>query len=83
MSFGLQVAANAGEAREFILSSSEAVARFMVKYREYELVFRGPDAGEAFDSLLTNLYKAILLYIIALDKYLKSRLGLFPFINHE
>ncbi|KAH8779874.1 hypothetical protein F5883DRAFT_638437 [Diaporthe sp. PMI_573] len=72
VSFGLQVAANAGEASEFVLSSSEIITRFMAKYREYELFFRGPEAGDDFDEQLTNVYKAILLYMIALDKYLRQ-----------
>jgi hypothetical protein len=50
----------------------------MAKYREYELFFRGPEAGDDFDEQLTNVYKAILLYMIALDKYLRqSGIGLF------
>lgn len=44
----------------------------MAKYKEYERIFRGPEAGEQFDRLLTNVYKALLLYIIALDKYLRQ-----------
>lgn len=60
------------EAREFVLSSSEVIARFMAKYRQYEKIFRGPDAGENFDRHLMNVYKAILLYMIALDQYLRQ-----------
>lgn len=72
VSFGLRVTANTEEAREFVLSSSEIIARFMAKYRQYEKIFRGPDAGEEFDRLLINVYKAMLLYMIALDKYLQQ-----------
>lgn len=78
VSFGLQVAANADETREFVLSSSEIITRFMAKYREYERVFRCLEAGEEFDRLLTNVYKALLLYMVALDTFLRqSGLGLF------
>lgn len=70
MSFGLQLAVNAEATREFVLSSSEVITRFMVKYQRYEDEFRCPEAGEDFDHLLTNAYKAILLYVINLDKYL-------------
>ncbi|KAG6355420.1 hypothetical protein INS49_003382 [Diaporthe citri] len=72
VSFGLQLAANAEDTREFVLSSSEVITRFMAKYTEYERIFRGPESGEQFDRLLTNVYKALLLYVIALDKYLRQ-----------
>lgn len=77
VSFGLKVAANAEDAREFVLSSSQVIMRFTEIYREYE-TFRDQDAGDGFDRRLTNAYKAILLYVIALDDYLRqSELGLF------
>ncbi|KAJ0108232.1 hypothetical protein J7T55_000197 [Diaporthe amygdali] len=76
VSFGLQVAANVKEAREFVLSSSEVITRSMAKYREYELVIRGLETGKGFDEQLINVYKAVLLYMIALDNYLhQPRLG--------
>lgn len=72
VSFGLEVAANAGQAREFVLSSSEIITRSIAKYREYELFVRGPEAGDDFDEQLTHVYKAVLLYLIALDKISRS-----------
>lgn len=72
MSFGLRLAANAEDTREFVLSSSEVITRFMAKYTEYERSFRGSEAGKQFDHLLTNVYKALLLYMIALEKYLRQ-----------
>lgn len=72
VSCGLQLAANAEDARELVLSSSEVVTRFMAKYEQYERMFRGPEAGEEFDRLLMNVYKALLLYMIALDNYLRQ-----------
>jgi hypothetical protein len=45
---------------------------------EYEKRFRGQHAGEEFDRRLTSVYKAILLYVMALDEYLQQRgAGLF------
>lgn len=44
----------------------------MAKYEQYEGMFRGPEAGEEFDRLLMNVYKALLLYMIALDNYLRQ-----------
>lgn len=71
MSFGLQLAATAEEVREFVLSSSEIITRFMDRYQRYES-FRSRETGEEFDRLLTNVYKALLLYMIALDGYLRQ-----------
>jgi hypothetical protein len=71
VSFGLQVAANAGKAREFVCKSSEVVTGYMTRYLEYEIHFRGPEADEGFDLRMKNVYKAILLYVIALHDYLR------------
>jgi hypothetical protein len=70
VSFGLQVAKNAKDAREFIYSSSVVITRVLTRCAEYEK-FRGPEAGEEFDHLITNVYKATLLYVMALDDCLK------------
>ncbi len=72
MSFGLQIAANAEEAREFVLTSSEAVTGFMARYARYEELFRGPQPDEEFDQRLVKVYKVILLYVMALDDYLQQ-----------
>lgn len=78
VSFGLQVAANAKGAQELVLSSSEVVAGFLRRYGEIEQRFRGKHAGDEFDRCLTNVYKAILLYVIELDDCLRqSGLGMF------
>jgi len=71
VSFGLQVAANAEEARGFVLSSSEVITRFMARYMEYEKC-RGQHAGPEFDRGMTEVYKSILLYAMALDTYLQQ-----------
>lgn len=75
MSFGLQVAVNVEEAREFALSSSKAVTGFLARYARYETLFRGPQPDEEFDQRLIEVYKAILLYVMALDDYLKHPAG--------
>jgi hypothetical protein len=76
VSFGLQVAANAEKARKFVFSSLEDITGLMARYSEYENLFRG--LHEEFDRLLTNVYEGILLYVIALNKYLQQcGLGLF------
>jgi hypothetical protein len=72
VSFGLEVALNAEKAREFVLSSSEVVTGFMARYMEYETWFRGQHAGEEFDRRVTSVYKAILLYVMALNDYLQQ-----------
>jgi hypothetical protein len=71
VSFGLQVAANAGKAREFVCKSSEVVTGYMARYAEYEIHFRGTEADEGFDFRMKTVYKAILLYVIALHDYLR------------
>jgi hypothetical protein len=71
VSFGLQVAKNAKDAREFIYSSSAVITKVLARCAEYEKC-RGPEAGEKFDHLITNVYKATLLYVMALDDCLKS-----------
>jgi len=71
VSFGLQVAANAEKASEFVCKSSEVVTGYLARYAEYEIHFRGPEADEGFDLRMKNVYKAILLYVIALHDYLR------------
>jgi hypothetical protein len=70
VSFGLQVATNEQEARSLALSSSEFVTGFLTRYAQYEKWFRMSQPDEEFDRRLVKVYKAILLYVIALDKYL-------------
>ena len=78
VSFGLQVAANAEAAREFVFSSSEVVTQFVTRYTQYEILFGGPEAEDEFERLVTKVYKAILLYVIALNDYLQQyELGMF------
>ena len=78
MSFGMQVAANARQARKFVFSSSRVVTGFLTRYAQYEILYREPQTDKHFDSLLTNAYKAILLYVIALNDYLQQcRAGTF------
>jgi hypothetical protein len=72
VSFGLQVVKNAKDAREFVLSSSEVVTGVVARYAEYEKVFRGRHAGEEFDRRLTNVYKTVLLYVMALNDFLQQ-----------
>jgi hypothetical protein len=72
VSFGLQVAINAKEAREFVFSTSEVITGFITRYAQYEKLYRGPQTNIEFDRRLRNVYKAILLYAIALDDYLQQ-----------
>lgn len=74
LSFGLHVAVNEKGARECAISSIEFITDFMARYAEYEKLFRGqaqPDGK--FDHQLVQVYKAILLYMVALDEYLCLR----------
>jgi hypothetical protein len=70
VSFGLQVATNEQEVRSLALSSSEFITGFMTRYAQYEKWFRMSQPDEEFDRRLVKVYKAILLYVIAVDKYL-------------
>ncbi len=72
VSFGLQGAANAKEARDFVFSSLEFVTEVMTRYAEYEEWCRGPHPSEEFDRRMTNVYKAVLLYVMALDQFLQQ-----------
>ncbi|PNY28364.1 Uncharacterized protein TCAP_01706 [Tolypocladium capitatum] len=72
VSYGLRVAANVIEARKFVLDSSEVVTGYITRYAEYEKAFRGPQADQEFDRRLTDVYKAILLHVMALDNYLQK-----------
>ncbi|RYP57435.1 hypothetical protein DL770_010675 [Monosporascus sp. CRB-9-2] len=73
VSFGLQVAANAKEARQFVFDSLEVVTEIMARYTQYETWCRGREANRDFDRHVTNVYKAILLYVTALGDYLRQR----------
>ena len=77
ISFGLQFAANMEDARGFVFSSSEVITEVITRYAEYEQWCRGPQPDKEFDHRMTNAYKAILLYVMAVDDYLQSRAGLF------
>jgi hypothetical protein len=82
VSFGLQVATNEQEARSLALSSLEFVTGFLTRYAQYEKWFRMSQPDEEFDRRLVKVYKAILLYVIALDKYLHLwKPG--SFFNHQ
>lgn len=82
MSFGLQFVANAKDAREFVLSSSEFVTDLLVRYKEYER-FRDSQGEQHFDELLVRVYKAILIYIVTLQQYLQQgSAGLFSTLTH-
>ncbi|RYP79807.1 hypothetical protein DL769_002752 [Monosporascus sp. CRB-8-3] len=72
VSFGLQIAANAEQARQFVFDSLEVVTEIMARYAQYETWCRGREANRDFDRHMTNVYKAILLYIIALGDYLRQ-----------
>ncbi|RYO94460.1 hypothetical protein DL762_000556 [Monosporascus cannonballus] len=72
VSFGLKVAANAKQARQFVFDSLEVVTEIMTRYAQYETWCRGRGANIDFDRHVTNVYKAILLYVIALGDYLQQ-----------
>lgn len=72
VSFALQVAANTTEARDFVLTSSAVITRIMTRYAQYEILYRGSQADKDFDGLMTGVYKAILLHIIAMNDYLQQ-----------
>jgi hypothetical protein len=72
ISFDLQITANANEARKFALSSSEVVTEVMTRYAQYEQWCRGPQPDKEFDHRMTDVYKAILLYVMALYDFLQQ-----------
>ena len=78
VSFGLQVVVNAKKARNFVIKSSEIITQFMTRYAQYEALFRIPETEEEFDGHIVKVYSEILLYVIALNDYLKRcNLGMF------
>jgi hypothetical protein len=78
VSFGLQIAVNAKEARGFAISSAEVVKELVERYSEYERSFR-EHSGEGLDRRMTDVYKAILLYVLALSGHLQqSKAGVSP-----
>ncbi|RYP66398.1 hypothetical protein DL771_007807 [Monosporascus sp. 5C6A] len=72
VSFGLQVAANAKQARQFVFNSLEVVTDIMARCTQYERWCRGREANRDFDRHVTNVYKAILLYVTALEHFLRA-----------
>lgn len=70
VSFGLEIAKNAEGAREFVFSSSEIITRLMERYIEYENLYRVLLTDEKFENGIVKVYKALLLYTIALNDYL-------------
>jgi hypothetical protein len=78
VSFGLQVATNVEDVRQFVFSRSEVVTQVLTRYAQYEKWCRGPHADEEFDRRMTNVYQAILLYVVDLDSCLQpGKRGLF------
>ncbi|PHH64964.1 hypothetical protein CDD81_3601 [Ophiocordyceps australis] len=74
---GLRIAAQAMEAREFILQSASLITSFMTRYAAYERLYRGEfwrDQGywRDFDRHLTSVYTALLRFIVTLDDYLQE-----------
>lgn len=70
VSFGLEIAKNAEGAREFVFSSSEIITQLMERYLEYENLYRVLLTDDKFENRIMNVYKALLLYTIALNNYL-------------
>lgn len=78
VSFGLQIAVNAKEAREFAISSAEVVEGLVERYSEYDRSFR-EHSREGLDRRITDVYRVIILYMLALSGYLQqSKAGMSP-----
>jgi hypothetical protein len=76
LSFGLQIAINGKEVREFVFQSSEAITQLIARYAGYEILYRGStkpsDACRKFEERLVDVYKAILVYMGTLEGYLQD-----------
>jgi hypothetical protein len=82
LSFGLQIALNAKELREFVFESSESIAQLLARYAAYEILYRGSKqnlkVSKMFEDRVVELYKEILLYILSLEIYLQENgIGMF------
>ncbi|PHH82068.1 hypothetical protein CDD82_7149 [Ophiocordyceps australis] len=77
VTFGLQIALQAREAREFILQAASVITGIMTRYAAYERLYRAEfwrDEGHwrDFDRHLTSVYTALLRFIVQLDHYLQE-----------
>ena len=82
LSFGLQIALNAKELRQFVFESSELIAQLLARYSAYELLYRGSKqnskVSEMFEDRVVELYKGILIYMLSLEVYLEENgIGMF------
>lgn len=78
LSFGLQLAVNDRDAREFVVSSSEIMVTVIDRWGKYQIYRdRAGSAASKFDECLIRGYKAALLYNIAMDDYIyQSGIGM-------
>lgn len=76
VSFCLQVAVDAKQVRQFAIFSAEVITEVTTRYAQYEILFRTLHGNDELDRRLTNVYKAVLLYVIALDDWFTT--GSFP-----
>lgn len=79
LSFGLQMAINAREMREFALDSSEYMVNIIARYSIYELQYSGTahpsdttDALQKFEEGVTAVYTSILKFLGKMREYLNQ-----------
>ncbi|KAH6632792.1 hypothetical protein F5144DRAFT_489603 [Chaetomium tenue] len=79
LSFGLQMAINAREMREFTLDSCEYMVNIIARYSIYELQYSGTahpsDATDAlvkFEEGVTTVYTSILKFLVKMKEYLNQ-----------
>lgn len=79
LSFGLQMAINAREMREFTLDSCEYIINIIARYSVYELQYSGTadpsdttDALQKFKEGVTTVYTSILQFLGKMKEYLNQ-----------
>jgi uncharacterized protein YfbU (UPF0304 family) len=77
LSFGLQMAINAKEIREFTLDSCDYIVNIIARYSIYELQYSGTahhssttDALKRFEEGVTTVYASILRFLANVKEYL-------------
>jgi hypothetical protein len=71
VSFSLEVAKNIKDTYKAIIESSEVITHLMSRYIRYEILFILSPTNNEFENRITEVYKAILLYLMEIKKCLE------------
>jgi len=72
VSFCLEVAKNAKDARSLVFTSCEIIAQYRSRYAEYEILYRGEVVDMRFEERIIDVYQALLLHILAVHDSLQQ-----------